>query len=75
MGILKFMFKDGKSAFNNIEKVNLLNDFFHSVYFFKENFKVEDIQPENPTLTYFNVTPKRNLSKSNRIRRHEIEGP
>ena len=52
------MFEDGKSASNINEKVNLLNDVSQSVYSPKENFRVNDIQPENPTPTNFSVTRK-----------------
>ena len=48
--------KDDKSASSINEKVNLLNDFFQSVYSLKLNLKVKDIQPENPNLINLSVT-------------------
>ena len=43
----------GRSASNIEDKVNLRNDFFHSVYTPKPSFSIEDINSMNPTLTNF----------------------
>ena len=47
----KVLINGGRSASNIEDKVNLLNDFFHSVYTHKRCFSIEHINSMNPTLT------------------------
>ena len=70
---LKVMIKNGKYASSINEKVSLPKVSFQSVYSPREKFKLKDFQPVNPTLKNISVTEK-NLSISDRIRRHEIVG-
>ena len=49
----KVLINGSRSASNIEDKVNLLNDFFHSVYTPKHSFSREDINSMNPTLTNF----------------------
>ena len=55
----KILIKGGRSASNIEDKVNLLNDFFQSVYTPKHSFSIEDISSMNPTLTNFCISKKK----------------
>ena len=54
--------KDGVSSRNFLEKVNMSNHYFHSVFTSKEPFDIKAIVPKKPLLTYFSIS-KRNLRK------------
>ena len=61
----KVLINGGRSASNIEDKVNLLNDFFHSVYTPKHSFSKEDINSMNATLTNFCMSkPKINQIQS-----------
>ena len=55
----KVLINSGRSASNIEDKVNLLNDFFQSVYTPKHSFSIEDINSMNPTLTHFCISKKK----------------
>ena len=55
----KVLINGGRSASNIEDKVNLLNDFFHSVYTPKHSFSIEDINSMNPTLTNFCISKQK----------------
>ena len=55
----KVLINGGRSASNIEDKVNLLNDFFHSVYTPKHSFSVEDINPMNPNLINFCISKQK----------------
>ena len=38
------------------EQVDILNEFFHSVFSLKQPFRISDIETKNPTLTNFNIS-------------------
>ena len=56
----KVLTKGGRSASNIEDKVNLLNNFSHSVYTPKHSFSIEDINSMNPTLTNFGISKQKN---------------
>ena len=47
----KILINGGRTASNIDDKVNLLKDFFHSVYTSEHSFSIGDINSMNPTLT------------------------
>ena len=55
----KVLINGGRSASNIQDKVNLLNDFFHSVNTPKQSFSIEDINSMNPTLTNFFISKQK----------------
>ena len=57
----KVLINGGRSAFNIKDKINLLNDFFHSVYTHKHFFSIEDTNFMNPTLANFCISKQKNL--------------
>ena len=59
----KALINVGRSASNIGDKVNLLNNFFLSVYTPRHSFSIEDINSTNPTLTNFCISKQ----KINRI--------
>ena len=61
--IPKVLIYGAKSVSNIEDKVNLLNNFFHSVYTPKRSFSIEDINSMHPTLTNFCISKQ----KINRI--------
>ena len=54
----KLLIEDEVESTNPNEQVNMLNDFFHSVFNPKESFSIRDIQFENPLLTNFDISKK-----------------
>ena len=54
----KLLIKDEVESTNPNEQVNMLNDFFHSVFNPKESFSIRDIQFENPLLTNFDISKR-----------------
>ena len=56
----KVLINGRRSASNNEDKVNLLNDFFHSVYTPKHSFSIEDINSLNQTLKNFCISRQKN---------------
>ena len=60
----KVLINGGRSASNIEDKVNLLSDFFHSVYTPKHSLSIEDINSMNPTLTNFYMKAKNNRIQS-----------
>ena len=54
----KLLIKDEVESTNPNEQVNMLNDFFHSVFNPKESFSIRDIQFGNPLLTNFDISKK-----------------
>ena len=55
----KVLINGGRSTFNIEDKVNLLNDLFHSVYTPKHSFSIEEINSMNPTLTNFCISKQK----------------
>ena len=52
----KFLMNDTKQSSLRCEQVNLLNQFFHSVFSPKTNFSLKDFKLQKPSLTNFDIS-------------------
>ena len=53
--LLKVLINDTKQSSLRCEQVNMLNQFFHSVFSPKTNFSLKDFKEKKPSLTNFNI--------------------
>ena len=52
----KIMISDNTTVSSLEEKVNLLNEFFHSVFSQKIKFNIKDVECDNPQITNFSIS-------------------
>ena len=71
----KILINGGRSASNIEDKVNLLNDFFHSAYTIKSSFSIEDVNSMNPTLTNFCISKKKIIRIQSELGITKTRGP
>ena len=71
----KVLMNDTKQSSLRCEQVNMLNQFFHSVFSPKTNFSLKDFKVQKPSLTSFDISKNTNRNIVDHIDATKSRGP